>query len=493
MKRNARATIFKKIFIVLLLLLVLMFAGYFLLAFYYRSGFSLNTWINGVYCTGRTVEEVNEELLSQTEAPVVVFSLDSGWDAAYNDTNTVDLRELGYTCDYRDALNAYQEKQDPFLWVDNILFHRNHTIQPDITYDEAAFRAAFEQSCVRHYSEPISGIYTVNLDEKFGWSAYDGLTHRIDLDRAFAQVKESVAAGQYEINIDALDCFYDLPATQEQEELRALWERLDAFQNCDIVYDMGAEKVPLDPVQTAQFLRYESREERQGPWELTIECPVLDAEGRFVLDEEKVRAFVARLAEQYDTYGKERAFRSTRGDRVTVPGGGTYGTTLDQEAEVAFLMGHLLSEEVHTGEIKPHVPSYERQGLARGADDIGSTYIEVDMTEQRLYYYEEGELLLETDVVTGNTSRRMGTPQGVNYVYGKQKHRVLRGPGYATPVDYWMPVKGNVGIHDADWRDEFGGAIYQTNGSHGCINVPPDKMAELYDLVEVGTPVVMFY
>ena len=54
-------------------------------------------------------------------------------------------------------------------------------------------------------------------------------------------------------------------------------------------------------------------------------------------------------------------------------------------------------------------------------------------------------------------------------------------------------MKGGIGIHDADWRDEFGGEIYKTNGSHGCINVPSEVMPELYDMVELGTPVIMFY
>ena len=129
----------------------------------------------------------------------------------------------------------------------------------------------------------------------------------------------------------------------------------------------------------------------------------------------------------------------------------------------------------------------------RGKDDIGSTYVEVDMTAQKLYYYEDGELVLETDVVTGNMRRRMGTPQGVNYVYNKQKNRVLRGPGYASPVSFWMPVKGNIGLHDAGWRSEFGGEIYRTGGSHGCINLPKDMASQLYEAVEVGTPVIMFY
>ena len=140
-----------------------------------------------------------------------------------------------------------------------------------------------------------------------------------------------------------------------------------------------------------------------------------------------------------------------------------------------------------------HKPAYLQEGFCRGLDDLGDTYIEVDMGQQRMYYYQEGECLISVDVVTGNARRGWDTPEGINYVYNKQKNRILRGEDYATPVKFWMPVVGNVGIHDADWRKEFGGEIYKTNGSHGCINTPPKVMTQLYELVEMGTPVVMFY
>lgn len=52
----------KRLVLAVLLFLLLLLTGYFILAFYYREGFSVNTWINGVYCTGKTVEEVNSEL-----------------------------------------------------------------------------------------------------------------------------------------------------------------------------------------------------------------------------------------------------------------------------------------------------------------------------------------------------------------------------------------------------------------------------------------------
>ena len=74
-----------------------------------------------------------------------------------------------------------------------------------------------------------------------------------------------------------------------------------------------------------------------------------------------------------------------------------------------------------------------------------------------------------------------------------QRNRTLRGPGYASFVYYWMAVNGNIGLHDATWRRRFGGDEYKYNGSHGCVNMPKSKAGELYNMVEVGTPVVMFY
>lgn len=477
------------IILTIIFLLLAVISGYFLLAFYYRSGFSLNTWINGVYCTGKTVEEVNEELLSRTEAPVVVLKTER-----YGFIDRISLEEFGFSCEYMPVLEAYMEESNPLLWVDNITFHKNHQILPQITYDEKEFRKAFESTwSVRAYSQSLE-CYALQYSElKNGWTLYDGLKDRIDIDKAFKLVMEAVSQGQGEIiiNLDELDCFYDVPMNEEQKQIEEMWNKLDAFQNFDLVYDMGDEQISLScyPEIVGSFIKNEYRADiGDGMY-----YPVTDGQGRFVLNEEAVSLFVEGLADTYDTYGKDREFMSTRGDIVTVPAGGTYGTKLDQKTELKYLMENLLKEDFHTGTPHLHVPEYEKQGVVRGRDDIGDTYIEVDMTEQKMYYYEKGELVIETDVVTGNTGRRMGTPQGVNYVYNKQKNRVLRGPGYASPVKFWVPVKGSIGIHDASWRSEFGGEIYKTNGSHGCINTPTDIMAELYDAVEIGTPVVIFY
>ena len=464
----------KKIGFTLLIVLLVLLTVYLCLALYYRDGFSLNTWINGVYCTGKTVEEVNSELLSRTEAPNVVIVDKTG------EEYTISLADADYRADYSGVLERYRQEQNPYLWVDNILFHSRRGLAPEVTVDEAALRKAYDSLGFVRGEQQKKKDYSLYLDAEGEYVFEDGLTDRIDLEKAFLALKEVVTAGQTQLNLQESECYYDIAPDETQKSLRNLWKEVEHFQNCDIVYCFGEERHPVTAADCAAFLVKENG------------LPVLDEKGSFVLDEEAVAAYVQKLAEEYDGYGRTRQFHSTRGDVITIEGG-TYGSKLDQDKETKYLMEHLLDAGVHTGTPQTHIPTYEREAFCYGRDDIGDTYIEVDMTQQKMYYYENGELRLETDVVTGNMRRRMGTPEGVNFVYNKQKDRVLRGPGYASPVKFWMPVKGSIGIHDASWRKEFGGEIYQTSGSHGCINTPKDKMEELYDMVQIRTPVVMFY
>ncbi len=473
---------FKKIILPILLICLLLFVfaivGYFLLAFYYRQGFALNTWINGVYCTGKSVEAVNSELLLGIEAPIVIITDKEG--LKYQ----ISLAEADYQEDYLTSLHNYMEEQNPYLWIDNVTFHRNHELVPQKSYDVTRLKEIFyELAPIQEEMQKQPDLSLAWDDVSESYQLYDSLSGRMDVEKVFDTVVAAIAAGEYQIDLQKLDCYYDIPLTKAQERTKVLWEKINHFQTCDLVYDMGAEKIEFTPKIMCQFLTLDEKNSN---------LPVLDENGDFMLNQEAVADFVKSLAYEYDTYGIDRQFHSTRGDVVTLTKG-NYGTTLNQEAEITYLLDTLLSPEIHTGVTKEHIPQYVKEAFVRGKNDIGSTYIEVDMTEQKLYYYENSELKIETDVVTGNMRRKMGTPSGIYSVYNKQTNRVLRGPGYASPVDYWMPVKGGIGIHDADWRDEFGGEIYKTNGSHGCINVPTEVMSQLYELVEIGTPVIMFY
>lgn len=123
-------------------------------------------------------------------------------------------------------------------------------------------------------------------------------------------------------------------------------------------------------------------------------------------------------------------------------------------------------------------------------DKFDHTYIKISIFEQKLRYYIENELVLESDIVTGTNN---ATRKGNFKIWNKIRNTHLKGSDYISFVKYWMAYNGNsYGIHDASWRNRFGGAIYKYNGSHGCVNVPTDVAAKLYEMVEIGTPVYIY-
>ena len=139
-------------------------------------------------------------------------------------------------------------------------------------------------------------------------------------------------------------------------------------------------------------------------------------------------------------------------------------------------------------------PIYSKKGYGTYSRLLGNTYADVDFSRQEVRFYRDGVLKFSCSVVTGNQARGDATPTGTYFIMNKLRNVILKGDDYESPVSYWMGITPTgIGFHDASWRKEFGGDIYQTAGSHGCINTPKDKMEELYDMVQIGTPVVMFY
>ena len=130
---------------------------------------------------------------------------------------------------------------------------------------------------------------------------------------------------------------------------------------------------------------------------------------------------------------------------------------------------------------------------------LGGTYVEVDKCDQTVYYYENYELQMASECVTGTeTNPSRSTPTGIYSIYMMERGRTLRGAqqadgsyAYSSYVNYWMAFNGGIGLHDATWRDDFGGSIYWYSGSHGCVNLPYWAAEELYNMVDIGTTVIV--
>lgn len=453
----------------LLVFLLICLGGYLAIVYFYKDVFMVNTWINGIYCTGKTVEEVNTELLLQTKAPFISIISPGG------DREVINMAEMSYHVDYEESLQAQKKNQNVWKWPLYVLKKKDIKILPKRTWNEESLK---QKICSLEFVQkevPESLQVKIIMGEQ-GYELFDNLYHVLQPELLAEYVNTSFKNGEYTVEMEKSGAYVDVEPTSEQMETRRLWDRLLKFLDCGIVYDMGAEKISLTKEVTSYFVL---KDGSGNFW--------MDENGNFQVDTKGIETFINKLATEYNTCNSTLTFQATRGETVEVKYV-TYGTKIDTKAEIEYL------KNAFVGRVKEvHIPSYLQEGYVRGKNDIGDTYIEVDMGNQKLYAYKEGQLLLETDIVTGNMKRKWNTPEGVNFVYAKQKKRVLRGPGYATPVDFWMPVKGSIGLHDADWRKEFGGDIYMTNGSHGCVNIPPEIMPTIYEEYEIGTPVIMFY
>ena len=203
-----------------------------------------------------------------------------------------------------------------------------------------------------------------------------------------------------------------------------------------------------------------------------------DAAGNYSADINAVTGFVASLASMYEMPGY---------------------TIMNQVTESQYLIsaisqgiGGVRVPQITVSTVPEAQAAAETVVAEEQAQTVSSmTYIDIDIDNQKLTYFVNGAPVLISDVVTGNAGAHHDTPKGTYTVYGKSTNRTLKGADYEAFVKYWMPFTGNYGIHDASWRKSFGGSIYKTNGSHGCVNLPRSMAEALFNQVSVGTPVVI--
>jgi len=216
---------------------------------------------------------------------------------------------------------------------------------------------------------------------------------------------------------------------------------------------------------------------------------VLDeVRGIFCIERGKIVGFVDQLARKLEETKENITFSATEIGTVIVPTEKTE-VFLNKEAELS-----IISELLYTGETYTLVPIYN----SKYVKDFTDCYIELDIARQKLWMYKDGDCILETSCVTGNTSKKHDTPVGVYFLTYKTMNKTLTDRRtYWSFVKYWMPFNKGIGFHDASWREknnteEFGEEIYLTNGSHGCVNLPTWAAKVLYQNIDVNIPIIIY-
>ena len=290
------------------------------------------------------------------------------------------------------------------------------------------------------------------------------------------KVKQYITEFKTELRLMDESCYIMPTYTKNSAEVQEACDTMNRYCQASITYTMDKDVV-VDKTLISTWL-------------------TCSDDMQVSVDYDSVRAWMREFGKTYDTVGTTRTITTPTGKTAQVSGG-TYGWSVNEDQETQDLINSIQNAEVVERE-----PADKQTAASRGAQDWGNTYLEVDMSAQHMWYIVNGSVVLETDVVTGRPTPDRETPQGVYSVVEKMRNKVLRGsidpatgkPEYETPVSYWMRITWTgIGFHDATWQEKFGGDWYQNHGSHGCINMPLDKAAQLYDMLEMHTPAIVHY
>jgi lipoprotein-anchoring transpeptidase ErfK/SrfK len=267
--------------------------------------------------------------------------------------------------------------------------------------------------------------------------------------------------------VEATGCYAEPSVGDDDEDLNRRLGILQEYCQAKITYTVGDDVFDLDSDTYHDWF-------------------IIGDDGSVTIDGDLAREYVVSLGHTYNTCYSTRNFMTSYGETVAIDNS-DYGWKVDYDAETAQVLEEIENHTVTTRDL-----NYSMTAASHSSPDYGDSYVEINITAQHLFLYKDGELVVETDFVSGNVSAGNGTPSGIFGLTYKKTDATLRGATYESHVDYWMPFNGNIGMHDASWRSKFGAAIYLRSGSHGCINLPTSVAPTIYDAIYTNYPVIVY-
>lgn len=445
-------------------------AVYLGISVFFIGHFYINTTINGKDFSGKSAADVKEYLEKQVrDYELELIELN-------NETDVISGAEISLVYKEDSSVENALEKQNPLLWATSLFSKNSQDVSIQVDYDENALDEKIQsiKAVTQEQTEPVSaypkfdGESFVVEPEVYGTA--------VDMEVLSEKIKEHIVEFNPTLDMLEEEC-YKLPKyTEDSPEVQAACDTMNQYCKASVTYPM-TENVVVDKTLISTWL-------------------ACDENMQVTFNEEAVREWMREFGSTYDTVGSTRTITTPGGKTVEVSGG-TYGWSIDEETETQNLIN-----SIKNGEVASREPAYEQTAASHAAQDWGTTYIEVDLSAQYMWYIVDGNVAFQTDVVTGLPTPDRATPAGVYSILYTERNATLVGekdpktgePIYRTPVSYWMPFtyQGH-GFHDATWQPGFGGNLYQSIGSHGCVNMSYNDAGTLFGMISAGTPVVLHY
>ena len=470
-------------------LAVLVGLGGFMAAHRNRDTFFDRTYINGVNISGQTADAVADQIIRDRNTLLITLTENGHY------TTSGTPSDFGFSLDREAIVASVKEAQEKqrfsLLSAIGSLFRKSAiTLDERWSCDSETLAGKVDSRNLTVDRVPTrdaelifseeTGHYEV-MSETYGnqFTAEDlNAWIKPQLDTYLSGLKGQESAC---LTLEIPSDLYRKPTVlQDDAELNAKCAALNGYADMVIEYTFGSKTRDLTFSTFKNWLNY--------------------SDGTVAWDESKIVSYVEQLAAETDTRGVPKDFVTTYGETIHFDDWQVdYGYRINQDAEIERLTEQLKAntsvsqDPIYYKTNKWDNPwYYSRDGL----DDLNGTYIEVSIPDQHVWFYKNGELIVEGDCVTGNHAKKMDTTPGVYPITYKRSPAVLKGgtgsSHYETPVSYWMPFNGGQGLHDATWRGSFGGRIYRSSGSHGCVNLPKKVARAIYENCSAGMPVVVY-
>ncbi|MGL5531685.1 MAG: L,D-transpeptidase [Culicoidibacterales bacterium] len=425
---------------------------------YFQTHFLPNQTIQNVEVG---LQEVNTAVAAidavVADEKVIIKAIDTVVEATYS--------QLGVTIDSQKLVEQTLQQQNPWLWPLQIL-----EVEATQTQAYQIEASQLEQALFNlGITNPEGKIPTSNAGiskTETGFSLNDEVSGTLlNPEKVHEIVQNALVKGEVSISVQAAQ---EQP-TISGSELQPVIDEANKIVQSKQILTIGDQTLVLEPAQLLEWTNITETNE-------------------IVLDEVAIWSYLESLVSDYTIM----ATASTLDTSTMQQSGGMTGSTLNVDQTAQSLIKAIWSGATQTTAATMTAISSPAQ-----LQGVGNTYIQISLTDQHLWYYQDGKLVLEHAVITGDDTQGWGTITGVYSILAKERNAVLEGYSYgwdySVPVEYWMPIYSDgTGIHDASWHSTFGGDIYLGNGSHGCINLPPAVAKQLFELVTVGTPVVIY-
>ena len=440
----------------------------------YKEVFLPGTVINQISCANLTVEQVEERLAQQLEQYELTLVFKGG------EEDKIEGTDIDYEYVSNGEVEELLKNQNTLKWLVGYFKETKYTVGSDSAFNLTKLQEKIKElgSQRESFEELPQGAYIQFKDGKF--KIMDETEGNALNDTIFQEVIISaVRESKTKLDLEEAGAYVLPESTNNSELLQKQIEQLNELASAEITYTLPSKEVVLDGLTIMTWLDQ-------------------DEEGNYYKDKDnfnkKIKEYVKELAAEVDTVGKDKTFITTSGYSVDIEGS-KYGWKVNQKKEI-----EALTKNIENGDMITREPEYSSREKQAENNGFGFTYVEVNLTEQHLYYYVDGQVVLDTNIVSGKMTKDWYTPQGIYFLESKKKTNKIKGAMYvdgeyvtSQSVSYWMGLSGNLGMHAAPWCTAFGGNYYEYDGSYGTIYLPEDKAAELYKQLDDETPIVCVY